>query len=964
MKKTLFTALRAMCVGAMTLAAVSCYDDSLLRNDLAELDKEVSDLAARVDSLENNLNENIKAVNALEASMTTLETSLKAAIAENGAKIETALEEELAALETKLNDAISKGDQTLADSLAAEKKAVETAIATLQTTLTAEMTKSADQLKAALTALETAMGTKITDLTAKMDAADGKIDGKIADLTTALEAVKKAYADADAKLSAELAAKIAEAVAKITVTDVKAEGDKVVLTLADGSKIEVAKPSEPLTNVDNNGLVTIVEEDGARYWAVVKEGKAESLGILVGADVALEFKVEEGQLFYTTNGEDWAPTGAFVHDKDFEFDFFQGETDDLVWSDEVSDMVPVLEDFYTIVFAGQEYYLPMYKVDNSSIAIKAGKTYFVYGETKTVEVAFNDITSMYVMTKPEGWRANLAGKVLTVTAPDSAKVATGYAEADGEVLLHCSTAEGTCKVARLAVATTPGFSLTVDEEGNVKIINPNTMEFTNPMMGITTFDFQDAYIGLAPVAEFEQDPKAYVADAPYNYENVTFMVNVWKQNTMDWETGEYLYGGAYVEGEYEIDTIKTTVGELYEYYTYEAVPAGSRFVVWACPVDENGNPLVDDLVFGYYSSPVKAEVEAVKTSFTDVELSVAVVGANTFYVGMVTEEMTYGYPIDDYMTMPYEGPFGSFQSAVQYGEYDYAFQAMGTLIELTADEIGLPVELTASDLNYGGMLLPNTKFYMWVFPVVEGLDLADYTYEKNLKPYIYSFSTTGIAAGGTAVATFGEAELEYTAVRVPVTAENASLVYYNFYGVDAYNEIDDVVADLLENGFVSAEAEFTAVQNDMSQNESVVLVAVVVDENGLYGEPVEKTYTTPTLEYSETFVAAVGEVTLKEYTMYGQTNYKVTVPVTVTGGEAANYYYYWNTSPRTEEQLATLPLLDYYYYSEAAAIPELTFSGYSSSYQFAVVVESTTGEFSKPVIVTVNKPAAEETPAE
>ena len=511
MKKTLFTALRAMCVGAMTLAAVSCYDDSLLRNDLAELDKEVSDLAARVDSLENNLNENIKAVNALEASMTTLETSLKAAIAENGAKIETALEEELAALEAKLNDAISKGDQTLADALAAEKKAVETAIATLQTTLTAEMTKSADQLKAALTALETAMGTKITDLTAKMDAADGKIDGKIADLTTALEAVKKAYADADAKLSAELAAKIAEAVAKITVTDVKAEGDKVVLTLADGSKIEVAKPSEPLTNVDNNGLVTIVEEDGARYWAVVKDGKAESLGILVGADVALEFKVEEGQLFYTTNGEDWAPTGAFVHDEDFEFDFFQGVVwDDMLWEE-------VVDDFYTLNFGGEEYYLPIYKVDNSSVAIKAGKTYFVYGETKTVDVALNDITSMYVMTKPEGWRANLSGKTLTVTAPDSAKVATGYAEADGEVLLHCSTAEGTCKVARLAVATTPGFSLTVDEDGNVKIINPNTMEFTNPMIGITTFDFQDAYIGLAPVAEFEKDPKAYVADAPYNY---------------------------------------------------------------------------------------------------------------------------------------------------------------------------------------------------------------------------------------------------------------------------------------------------------------------------------------------------------------------------------------------------------------------------------------------------------------
>jgi hypothetical protein len=431
----------------------------------------------------------------------------------------------------------------------------------------------------------------------------------------------------------------------------------------------------------------------------------------------------------------------------------------------------------------------------------------------------------------------------------------------------------------------------------------------------------------------------------------------------DWNM-VYTIGGAYKPGVYEVDVIETTVPQMYADWTYGGEIPSTPFVVWACPVDENGMPRVEDLVYAYYYPSIKATITEVAASTTDVEVAINVVGANAYYVGLVTEEMTYGFPIDDYMTMPYEGPFGSFQSAVQYGEYDYAFQAMGTAIELTEDEIGLPVELTASDLNYGEMLLPNTKFYMWVFPVVEGLDLADYTYEKNLKPYIYSFSTSGIAAGGTTVATFGEAELEYTAVRVPVTAENASLVYYNFYDVDAYNEIEDVVADLMENGFVSAEAEFTAVQNDMSQNESVVLVAVVVDENGLYGEPVEETYTTATLVYSETFVAAVGEVTLKEYTMYGQTNYKVTVPVTVTGGEAVNYYYYWNTSARTEEQLATLPLLDYYYYSEATAIPELTFSGYSSSYQFAVVVESATGEFSKPVIVTVNKPAAEETPAE
>jgi hypothetical protein len=309
--------------------------------------------------------------------------------------------------------------------------------------------------------------------------------------------------------------------------------------------------------------------------------------------------------------------------------------------------------------------------------------------------------------------------------------------------------------------------------------------------------------------------------------------------------------------------------------------------------------------------------------------------------------------------MPYEGPFGSFQSAVQYGEYDYAFQAMGTPFEVTEENAGEPVVVTASEL-YSGMLLPNTKFYVWVFPVVEGLDLADYTYEKNLKPYIYSFSTSGIAAGGTAVATFGDAELGYTNINVNVSAEDAVITYYNFYDVDAYNEIDDVVADLLENGYVSGETEFLAVANDLNQGTSRILASVVVDENGLYGEVVEETYTTSTLTYSETFKATVGEAIFEP----NGTNFYVTVPVTVEGGEVAKYYYYWNVSVRTEEQLSTLPLMDYYYYYSAATIPALFFSNYYEKYQFAVVVESTTGELSKPVIVTVNKPAAEETPAE
>ena len=99
MKKTLFTALRAMCVGAMTLAAVSCYDDSALRGEIDGLGTEVDGLAARLDELESRLNDNVKAVNALTASMTDLEASVKKVLETAGTEdVKAALEKKIAEL--------------------------------------------------------------------------------------------------------------------------------------------------------------------------------------------------------------------------------------------------------------------------------------------------------------------------------------------------------------------------------------------------------------------------------------------------------------------------------------------------------------------------------------------------------------------------------------------------------------------------------------------------------------------------------------------------------------------------------------------------------------------------------------------------------------------------------------------------------------------------------------------------
>lgn len=894
MKKTFFMSLKTLCVGAMALAAVSCYDDSLLIEKVEGLDEKVE-----------------------------------------------GLDERLTAVENKLNDEVAKISEKISG------------------------------LEAAYKLADADFAESIKNLTATLDALDGVVDGIVSTYTTDKETLLAAIAQlqqADENLAKE-DAKVLAALVSVGVTNVSknAEGD-VVITFVDGASVTI--PTTP-----QEGLVTVVEVDGVKYWAVVVDGKAQSLDIPVahpGCDcepVDVKFMVDEDSylLYSVDGGATWNETGAYVaDDADHLIDFYQGETDEIDWDT----YEYIKEDFYTVVFGGETYYLPIYKVDNSVVALKAGKTYFSYGEVKTVDIVLSEITSMYVMSKPDGWRAKLDGKKLTVTAPAEANVASGVAEADGEVLLHCTTSEGKCKVAVLAVATTPGFSLTVSEDGTLVITNPEVVTQTN-MLGETMTDFNDAIVGLAPVAAFEADPIAYVKNIDNNYDDKSYYLNNWKMNTAemdeDWNM-IYTIGGAYVPGEYEVDVIETTVPKMYADWTYgEEIPA-TPFVVWACPMDENGMPRTGDLVYGYYYPSVKATITEVAVTTSDVEVSVSVIGTDNYYVGLVAEEQLYGFPIDEYMQMQ-EGPFGYFQMALQYGMADYAFQQMGTQF---GGEFGeqMPETITASMLNYGQPLMPNTHFYMWVFPVVDGVELADYTYEKNLKPYIYEFTTAGLSAGGSVTVEFGEAALSFTDMSVELASEGAIMFYYNWFDADTYNAFADdaaITEALLNEGYVIGGDMGQAVnQNDITPGAEFFLVALAVDAEGKYGEVNSKLYAAPEIAFSETFKASFAEYESSVY----YSGYKYNFPITVEGGEAAKYYYVWSTTEYTDEQLANLPLSYEYDYnfrsttSVAAGQLAGQYANASSTYYLAVVVESTTGELSPVIKMTVEVPAVPETEEE
>lgn len=164
-------------------------------------------------------------------------------------------------------------------------------------------------------------------------------------------------------------------------------------------------------------------------------------------------------------------------------------------------------------------------------------------------------------------------------------------------------------------------------------------------------------------------------------------------------------------------------------------------------------------------------------------------------------------------------------------------------------------------------------------------------------------------------------------------------------------------ADLLESGFVAEGAEDIARNNNLEPGAKTVLAAMSVVD-GKYGAVKGQTFEAKTITYSETFKVTAATPSFEA----SDANWKVTMAVTVDGGTAAKYYYYWNGTVRTEEQLNQLPLGSeaYYYYYTATNLPALTYySSNPATMQFAVVVESTEGQLSKPFIITVNKPAAE-----
>lgn len=678
----------------------------------------------------------------------------------------------------------------------------------------------------------------------------GKLEDGINDLQQQVDALKQQVTDLETKLNNEvnnLEALIAAVDAKVAVVSVEKNNGAIVLTLANGNKITVA---------ESKGYVTTVKVEDKTFWAVAKaDGTVVNLNVEVGTPIEFTINPETKELLYVVDGEETA-TGVIV------------ENFDTAW---LTTSVEEGEETVTITIGGVSYVLPKFVEDTASIVLGRTDFFLMYGGTKTVSLTAEGIAEYYVMSKPDGWKASIDGTTLTVVAPAAKAAEVGAAELEGLVLVHATTTEGKCKVAKLNVKTGVGLDIAIDQNGNLTITNAYTSTERDEM-GEPTTVFTNMYIGFATPEAFLEDPKAFVQSIVDYYDTPDMSPYVFFYNLGD----NYEHQYSYVEVENEIDVITVSANEVYKSFTYQDMPYGTDYVIWVAPWDEKGQPIAEAAKYVKYSH-ILHEVEVVSVSHNDATVELNIEGATQYFVGMTDawfEEN--GFSVKDYMKEM--GPW-------YYIEAGYPQYMEGLVLE--GGEYTGENAIKLSSLFYGQPLNFNTKYYFWVFPYQEGKEYNDY--DTQMAPYVYEVTTNPLQAGGAWAATITPTTITYTSVSADITPEENTTVYYAFYSPEDYAEFADdeaVINALFEDCYSPIDYEYTATERNLEVGSSVVLATVAVGADGKYGELVEETLTTLALPTTvdENLAVVFGDWTI-DYS-------SLKVQVTPAAGSTAYYKFY------------------------------------------------------------------------
>ena len=680
---------------------------------------------------------------------------------------------------------------------------------------------------------DTAIRQEIADLYNKVNALESKLDNEV----TALKAL------IDSKT--------------VVASATKSNDGSWEILLTSGEKITVYPEYQPTAEV-NNGCITVVKEGDAYYWAQIVDGAAVAITDAAGNKIAVAHNaVPEVRVNPTTNDVEVSVDGGntwIVIEK--------GQQESGCIFIGVEDGATSI-DFY--LASGEIISVP--KAETIDFGVQAGKTYVAPGESAEVKLTANGIEDLTVIAKPEGWKATINGKTLTVTAPSQEKIEAGEAEQSGTIKIHAS-ADGKCVVGKLPVSASNQKVVLKIEGDNLKITN-NVIDQWGEANAL--------FYGILPQSEFNA---AAIAQGMNDYSTMY----------------DYTYDSEAV----------VSLKELYNYLvlgawnpsTYEDIPAGQSYVVWAISQGPGSymNPYVyteADVMFTIFT-PSFLSVEATKVAFNDVVIT-AQGGGHAGYVAGVIGGGSEAEALEQL-----ENSFGYWQ--VGWGAFGEEM-----------DTLNFSGSISTFPGAYFEAVYPNTTYLFYVLPLVEGQPEGDYQF-SDIKTYAYT--TPNIEAGGSATLSFAEVAKDYTKIEVEITGSSNTELIYSIFAEDwelaDYKTDEELLNYIIEYNTayntMAVGQNATAYISDLAPGATAYVCAFAVDSEGKYGQLYKQEYKTNELTYNETLKVLIDETACKVDVS------TASIKISTTGGTAVKYHYfatekdsyYWKGESDAEGKLALM----------------------------------------------------------
>ena len=487
------------------------------------------------------------------------------------------------------------------------------------------------------------------------------------------------------------------------------------------------------------------------------------------------------------------------------------------------------------------------------------------GETKSVKFTINDaVSDVNVMNQPLGWTASIevapvvedednvdpgmgilaAGGtdfLLNITGPSADFVNAGYAQKEGFVAVHFNSANGGCKVAKVAVNLAE-LGISVDASGNVTITNSVAKSAGFDEMGEPMYDFADFFVGIVDAADYATYGDKVFVDTfdDWTYEYTANVASTQRttgfQNIVDLQW----YEAGVCEKESYTLTVDQLAGAFWPKYEYEM---GKEYIIFVTTESEMANfveqPILTNAAKASYKRVfVEANLNKETTTWNDATVDFTLAGYNYYIVGWL--------PVADLQQFIDYGMAADIDSAlVFYLKNGGNLMGAGAVVADMQGTYKLSELAALSMTQWAPMLNADTEYLFFVYPMNAETEMDFYTHqvvEENIRNY-GSFRTKALVQGEfDAAAQFELVAHEEKTIEVNATfGEEVVSVAYNWYEssfMDPEEAAAAILGDIYYTEFVTfGEAEHAIAASKFEYYglpDPIYLGILAINANGEY----------------------------------------------------------------------------------------------------------------------------------